>query len=522
MLTNPQRSFLRTLSQLVYCNPFQPERLELESQALGNEYEQEDQIAWSKNLRLEDADRPNVLKLTAKADQIADLLRSKLTSGTVPDEEALGLYEDLITYVLYYRHVGKIKVDAALLSDRKSQQVVAKAWQAFQREFNHYLIIPEMQFPLAEQPEHSFACLFQVRRAFRFVFDNILGDSHPAAEVRAMVWQSVFTYDMRRYRRALYDRMRDLTTLITGPSGTGKELVARAISLSQYIPFDSKREQFVADLKDAFLPVNLSALSPTLVESELFGHCKGSFTGAIDDRRGWLEACPPHGAVFLDEIGELDPTLQVKLLRVVQQGSYSRTGETELRQFNGKLLAATNRDLTQEIQAGRFRADLYYRLCSDRIETPSLRVHLKDRPEALEGLIEFIARRLVGEEAEVLTAEVSAWINKQIGPDYPWPGNIRELEQCVRNILVRRHYEPAPVTLSTEPTRKSLEWLRAAERGTLTSGELFNYYCTWVYAKLGSYQQTAAALGLDRRTVRAKIDRKLLETITEESGVDTP
>ena len=518
MLNDTQRSFLRILSRLVYCNPFQPLRLELERQALGRDYQQEDQIAWSKNVRLEEADRPNVVKLTAKAERIVDGLREKVARGAQADDEALGLYQDLVTYVLYYRRFGKLKVDESLLTGRRSQQAIAKMWQEFHRDFNHYLVFPEHPLPQTDTPEHSFACLFQVRRAFRFVFDNILGDSHPAAEVRAMVWQSVFTHDMRRYRRSLYNRMRDLTTLITGPSGTGKELVARAISLSQYIPFDAKREQFVDDLKEAFLPVNLSALSPTLVESELFGHCKGAFTGALADRRGWLEACPAHGAVFLDEIGELDPMLQVKLLRVVQQGSYARTGETELRHFPGKLLAATNRDLTEEIRAGRFRADLFYRLCSDRIETPSLRAHLQDRPEALEGLIEFIARRLVGDEAEPLTAEVSTWIQRQLGANYPWPGNIRELEQCVRNILVRRHYEPAAIVPHPTAPRKSLEWLRDAELGTLTCNELFSHYCTWVYAKLGSYQQTAAALGLDRRTVRAKIDRKLLKTITAEAA----
>ena len=503
--------FLRTLSQLAYCNPFLPERLQFESQALGKEFQPEDQIAWSRNLHLEDAERPNVVNLTRRADEMIDRLRAELDEEKEIDADLDELYQDLVSYVLYYRHVSRIQVDEGLLVGRRSQQAIAKIWRNYLEDFQHYLTLSSRALPMAGQPDHIFACFFQVRRAFRHIFDHILGDSRPAAEVRAMVWQSVFTHDMRRYRRTLFDRMRDLTTLVTGPSGTGKELVARAISLSQYMPFDAANESFNENLQHAFLPVNLSAFSPTLIESELFGHAKGSFTGAIADRSGWLEGCPVHGVVFLDEIGELDPLLQVKLLRVVQNRTYTRIGETNERQFVGKLIAATNRDLASEIHAGRFREDLYYRLCSDRIEMPSLRTHLNDRPEALAGFVSLIACRLVGEEAEGLTAETLDWINRQLGPDYPWPGNIRELEQCVRNILVHRQYKPSTADSPEASSNDLPSWLEEAQSGTLTHAELLTQYCTWVYSKLGSYQQVAAALGLDRRTVKAKVDHKLLK-----------
>src|SRR5262249_54292501 len=154
----------------------------------------------------------------------------------------------------------------------------------------------------------------------------------------------------------------DITTLITGPSGTGKDLVAEAIGLSRYIPFDPKRQCFEEDFGGAFHPVNLAALPSELIESELFGHCKGSFTGAVQDRAGWLEICKGTHSVFLDEIGDLAPALQVKLLRVLQNRTFQRVGETTIRRFEGKVIAATNRDLGLEVQAGRFRRDLYYRL----------------------------------------------------------------------------------------------------------------------------------------------------------------
>jgi transcriptional regulator with GAF, ATPase, and Fis domain len=111
---------------------------------------------------------------------------------------------------------------------------------------------------------------------------------------------------------------------------------------------------FADSRAETFLPVNIAALSPTLIESELFGHRRGSFTGAIADRKGWLEACPPSGSVFLDELGEMELAIQVKLLRVIETRRFSAVGDTALREFRGKLIAATNRDLPPEISAGGF------------------------------------------------------------------------------------------------------------------------------------------------------------------------
>lgn len=515
MLTSADRRFARTLSQLSFQNPFQPERLELERVALGQEYELEDYIAWSKDFSRQANERANVRHINKRARQLVDKLRDELRVKADANDETRQLYYDLVLYVLYYQHAVQFDVDEFLLGAARTQKKVTKIWREFLQQFRHYLDLPAFaNFP-KDDAAHLFAIFFQIRRAFVSVFDNILGESLPAVKLRAMVWQSVFTHDMQRYRRSLYLHMRELTTLITGPSGTGKELVARAISLSQYIPFDEEKEAFDGDLSDAFSPVNLSALSPTLIESELFGHCRGAFTGALAERKGWLECCPCHGAVFLDEIGELDPSVQVKLLRVVQSGGFSRIGEARQRGFEGKLLAATHRDLAAEMHAGRFREDLYYRLCSDSISTPSLREQLNDRPEALGGLISFIAQGLVAAEAESLTHEVERWIETHVGSDYPWPGNIRELEQCVRNVLVRKEYRPHKTT-RLESTSLVPTWLQEAADGTLTHTELLSRYCTAVYAKHGSYQQTAEILGLDRRTVKSKVDRDLLNAIQSE------
>lgn len=516
-LSTSQRRFLTPLSQLVYCNPFHPERIELEKSALGKAFEPEELLTWSRtafsNSSVADyVERPNVVSLTKKADALANELRAK----KLDSEKDLALYEDLVTYVLYYRWVAVMK-PAALAGNKAS---VAAVWRSFLQDFEHFFehshrTDSSNQSRLTSQtPEHLFACLHQVRRAFTNIFDCILGASQPAARLRGMVWQSIFTHDMRRYRRSLYNQMADLATLVTGPSGTGKELVARAIALSQYLAFDADKQAFVDKPSEGFLPINLSALSPTLIESELFGHCRGAYTGAVADRHGWLESCPSHGAVFLDEIGELDPAIQVKLLRVVQSRVYCRLGETDERPFAGKIIAATNRDLAQEMHAGRFREDLYYRLCSDRIETPSLRDQIVDRPEALPGLVRLIAERVAGPEADALAAEVQTLIAEQLA-DYDWPGNIRELEQCVRNVLVRRTYTPRNKV--SQQAHESPEWIEEITAGKVTADELLRRYCTSVYARLNNYEHTAKQLGIDRRTVRSKIDAELLERLRSRS-----
>jgi DNA-binding NtrC family response regulator len=150
--------------------------------------------------------------------------------------------------------------------------------------------------------------------------------------------------------------------------------------------------------------------------------------------------------------------------------------------------------------AGRFREDLYYRLCSDLIRTPTLAEQLADSPDDLGNLLRHIARRLVGPEADALAAEAQAWIAANLGPSYPWPGNIRELEQCVRNVLVRGEYRPA----RTEAEPSLAEQIEA---GRLTADELLDRYCAAVYRSSGSYEAAARRLRLDRRTVKARVSR---------------
>lgn len=497
---------MTAVSQLLYSNPFLPEISEHEREALGDDAVAEDPI-WSMTVSDPDRVRANTWRIIDRLQPLLDQLARALASGEQRHDGDLELYEDGLLYAFYYRYYDQ------LVSATFRQHGRDKSRWGFYREFcadwNRFFEIPGVKLPTGHQAKHTFACYYQIVRAFHHIFEQIIGNSRPAARLRAAIWQSLFTHDIRRYRRTLFSRMNEFATLITGPSGTGKELVARSIALSRYVPFDESRLAFEEDLNGLFFPINIGALPATLVESELFGHKRGSFTGAVQDKLGWLEACPALGAVFLDEIGDLDPEIQVKLLRVIETRTFRALGESEAQthRFQGKLIAATNRNLAVAIRRGRFREDLYYRLCSDQIVTPSLRQQIDESPGVLPDLILFLSRRVAGDEAEALAAETQQWMEKNLDPDYQWPGNYRELEQCVRNILIRKEYQFSKLT--KRPRREGL--LAEAANGQLTASELLSRYCTLIYSQTGSYEETARRLQIDRRTVKAKVNTDLLK-----------
>ncbi|HHI79599.1 MAG TPA: sigma-54-dependent Fis family transcriptional regulator [Planctomycetes bacterium] len=203
----------------------------------------------------------------------------------------------------------------------------------------------------------------------------------------------------------------DATVLITGESGVGKEIVARAI------------HDHSVRRNEPFVVVNCAALPPDLLESELFGHVKGAFTGAVQDRVGRFEAAG-KGTVFLDEIGDMPLHLQVKLLRVLQERTFERVGESRSRPMEGRILAATNVDLAKAIQEGKFRDDLFYRLRVVPIHIPPLR----ERPEDIEPLVRHLLVKIAAREGRVV--RVATEVFREL-KRYPWPGNVRELENAL-------------------------------------------------------------------------------------------
>ena len=503
LFSSQQSAFLRAVSHLAYANPFLPERVEWERVALGPDFVEGEPV-WSQQVKDPQRPRANVWKIAERLAPVAGQLRDRLEGGAAASDEDLALYEDAVLYLLYQRYYPRF-LEAGAAGAGKPDAARWRFYNEFLADWRHFFEFERARFPSGYDPRHTFACFRQIQRAFEQIFADIIGGSMPAARLRASVWQSIFTHDMRRYRRTLYARMGEFATLITGPSGTGKELAARAIGQSRYLPFDDRRLTFPDD-GALFFPINISALSPTLVESELFGHLRGAFTGAVADRKGWLETCPELGSVFLDEIGDLDPAIQVKLLRVIETRTFHPVGDTAGRQFRGKLIAATNRDLAAAMQQRQFREDLYYRLCSDQVATPSLADQLRDSPAVLDELVYYMARRVAGAEAGDLAAEVSGWIAKNLGRDYAWPGNYRELEQCVKNVLIRRNYRPSQAAAAGAAEQFAAD----LQAGALTADELLTRYVTLVYSRTGSYEETGRRLQLDRRTVKAKVDAEML------------
>lgn len=514
LFTETERAIVATIGELTWVNPFAAERRALERRALGRAFREETE-PWRLHHELGWVN-PNVEALSDLADRYVGSAAERLAAGEPASDAELVLYETLALFTLYHHHRSELAAATAEFSStspgrgQRRQRYVQ--YERFADEARRLLNPGGRRLPHDYQPAHVFAFCFQICRAFHHIFDSLVGSSPPIVRLRASIWQSIFTHDLRRYVRLLYDRMSEVSTLVTGPSGTGKELVARAIGLSGYIPFDPDKQTFSESFAELFHPLNLSAMSPTLIESELFGHRRGAFTGALDDREGWFEASHALGTVFLDEIGDIEPGIQVKLLRVLESRTFQRLGDLETRHFHGKVICATHRDLTEEMRRGNFRQDLYYRICSDIIETPSLADQIRARPEELLHLARFVAGRFTGEVAETLGDEVVAWVGEELSDDYAWPGNFRELEQCVRNVLIRGEYRPGG---ALKP-RALDELLAGLRRGSLEAGELLSAYTTWVYARTGSYEGAARRLGLDRRTVKARVDPVLLRRYAQD------
>jgi transcriptional regulator with PAS, ATPase and Fis domain len=283
----------------------------------------------------------------------------------------------------------------------------------------------------------------------------------------------------------------DSTVLLQGESGTGKEVIAR------YIHELSSRSE------GAFLSINCGALPEGLLESELFGHVKGSFTGAVRDKLGLFSASS-KGTFFLDEIGETTPATQVKLLRALQHREVIPVGSTEAVAVDTRVVAATNRDLDEQIRTGHFRSDLYYRLNVIAVHLPPLRHRRDDIPMLAEYFLQRIAAAR-GEPAKRITDPAA-----EILREYQWPGNVRELENALeRAVILTPGDEIGPESLPERVTERKSEPLvstRTPPNPTLEAIE--RAYIMWVLqSESGNKTRTAEVLGIDPSTLYRKLSR---------------
>jgi transcriptional regulator with PAS, ATPase and Fis domain len=250
---------------------------------------------------------------------------------------------------------------------------------------------------------------------------------------------------------------------------------------------------------ETFVTINLSQYPESLIESELFEHRKGAFTGAVEDHKGLFERCSAHGALFLDEIGDIAIPIQIKLLQVLQERTFSPVGSHSLKRFEGRVIAATNRPIEDLRKKGNFRDDFFYRLSSDIITVPTLRQRIEESPSELEQMVSLLVTRMTGEESPNLMDMILEKLKRDIPSDYTWPGNVRELEQAIRRILLTQHYD-GDITVMRPNLEEEL--IDKISSGTLKADELLNQYCSLLYKRFGTYQEVSRRTGLDPRTVK--------------------
>jgi two-component system response regulator HydG len=310
-------------------------------------------------------------------------------------------------------------------------------------------------------------------------FEGIVGTSKPIADVFAMVESVAPT---------------DVTVLITGESGTGKELVARAIHTR------SSRSS------RPFIAINCAALAESVLESELFGHVKGSFTGAVASRRGLFEEAS-RGTLFLDEVGELAPATQVRLLRVLQEGEIRPLGSNEPRNVDVRIIAATHRDLQAEVQRGVFRQDLFYRLNVVSVGLPALRERVDDLPALAHHFVKKSAARFEKNVTKLDPETLERLCS------YGWPGNVRELENAMeravvlaRNDVLTPDLLPAELRPSTEVRTRSSSVPQLPLSEARADFER-NYLTQALRRADGNTAEAARLSGVDRSNFRRLLKR---------------
>jgi len=291
----------------------------------------------------------------------------------------------------------------------------------------------------------------------------------------------------------------DLTVLITGESGTGKELVARAIHNS------SERAS------GPFISFNCGAITESLLESELFGYAKGAFTGASQNRQGLFEAAS-GGSIFLDEIGEMSVSCQVKLLRVLQENAIRPVGAHEETRIDARVIAATNRNVPQEVALGRFRQDLFYRIAVLTIATPALR----DRASDVPLLVEYFLREAAKNMKRVVPPAIDADAVKVLSA-YNWPGNVRQLQHIVERLVATTngnnrivagdvHQALQDVTLFEASPQVPVVFREDDSLDEFLARTLLGLY-THFKSLTGSHKGAARALRIDRKALYQRVER---------------
>ena len=458
---------MRLISQATFANPFGDERWTLDAQLAGTS--------------------PSSADVVDRAVAEVRSLRARLG----PIDEYEGEEATLVEHALLFDAFHRFADDFDALIDRQRRSDEPSAFPQH-REVARVLTAGGWPRPRLGR---VFELFYQLRRGFSFI-RVLVGQSASMRRLREALWNQLFTRDVRRYEAHLWDRMEDFSLILLGETGSGKGAAAAALGRSGFIGWDDGTGTFRESFRRTFVPLNLSEVPGTLLESALFGHEKGAFTGAVRRTEGALARCPAHGMIFLDEIGEIGPAAQVKLLRVLQERTYTPLGSHQSKLFRGRVVAATHQPLDSLRESGRFRDDFYYRLCSDVVEVPPLRRRLAEAPDELGELLEVLTARIAGSAA--LAPMVAEAIGRDLPEGYGWPGNVRELEQTIRRVLITGHCVSPQGPAARDP-------FGPARSGALSARELLDVYCAELYRRHGTYEAVAKLTELDRRTVKKHV-----------------
>jgi len=468
------KELIKLIAQAAYLNPFSEDRIKIDEKITGDSKTKSHEVLIKK-----------VVEITKQI--IPKLKNINHYSG---EEKQDVIY--LFLFDVYHKY--REEFDDLIIKQ------IAAGDDSLKVLFAHSVISDLINYGFSEvEAIRYFSIFYQMRRAFYFIFNTLSGVSECMRKFHCSLWNNIFTHDIRWYEKILCAKLEDFSTLLLGETGTGKGTAAAAIGQSGFIPFDTKTGKFEESFTKTFIEINLSQFPETLIESELFGHRKGSFTGAVEAHEGIFSFSSSYGSIFLDEIGDVSIPIQIKLLRVLQDRTFSPVGGHKKLRFDGRVIAATNKPIDKLRQEGVFRDDFFYRLCSDIITVPSLWQRISENSSELTLLLKNTVRKITGNDFPEMYEIVHNTISKNLEKNYPWPGNVRELEQCVRRILLTKDYHGDIKPVSKNLQNKIADDIDAENYDAQT---LIADYCKLLYQKYGTFQDVAGITNLDRRTVK--------------------
>ncbi|RLD09211.1 MAG: sigma-54-dependent Fis family transcriptional regulator [Chlamydiae bacterium] len=465
---------IKSIAKAAYINPFSEERIDIDKEISGDDKNHTHDYLIKKVVEITKQTIPKLKKINNYAEE--------------EKQDVVYLY----LFDIYHKY--REEFDTLIVKQISAGDDSLKVF------FAQSVISDLINYGFSEvEAVRYFSIFYQMRRAFYFIFNTLSGVSDCMRKFHCSLWDNIFTHDIRWYEKILCAKMEDFSTLLLGETGTGKGTAAAAIGRSGFIPFNTRTGKFEESFAKTFIEINLSQFPETLIESELFGHKRGAFTGAIEAHNGLFSLSSTYGSVFLDEIGDVSIPIQIKLLRVLQDRTFSPVGSHKKLRFDGRVIAATNKPINKLRREEIFRDDFFYRLCSDIITVPSLRQRISENSSELPLLLKKTINKITGENSMEIYDMIYETVINSLGKNYPWPGNVRELEQCVRRILLTNQYKGDKKTVSKNLQNKIATDITAEN---YDAQNLIADYCKLLYQRYGTYQDVAQITKLDRRTVK--------------------